>query len=109
MGGQVGLGATDTSNVASKPATGYVKLIIEWKTNTGTWSLDPTNSTKTESYQSLFEGFGGQVVMNSFIAVPTWSRGVRIKMQARNLPAGGSGSNSRKATRYGFFALAAKR
>ena len=109
LSGQVAMGGADTSGNGSKAATAYVKLIIEWRNSAGGYTQDVSLSNSTDAYQSLAQGYGGQVVTNTLVAVPTNSYGVRIKMQARNQAFPSSGSNSRVASRYGFFAVAAKR
>ena len=84
-------------------------MIIEWRNSVGGYAQDVALSNSTQAYQSLFEGYGGQVVTNTIVAVPSTSYGVRIKIQARNQAFPTSGSNNRKATGYGFFSVAAKR
>ena len=109
LGGQVGMQGADTSNAESKAATVSVKLIIEWRNSGGGYTADTTNSNLTIASQSFGVGYGGQVVTTSFVAVPSTSYGVRIKMQATNQSFPSSGSNNRRASSYGFFAVAAKR
>ena len=109
ISGQIAMGGADISNVGSKAATAFIKMIIEWRNSVGGYAQDVALSNSTQAYQSLFEGYGGQVVTNTIVAVPSTSYGVRIKIQARNQAFPTSGSNNRKATGYGFFSVAAKR
>ena len=109
LSGQAGFNGNDTSGTQSRPATAYVRFYIQWATNTGSYSYNSTNTNQTEAVESMAQDFGGQCVSTNRIAVPSWSRGVQIKVQARNVSVAGTGSTSRAATRYGYFAMAAKR
>ena len=109
--GNVQFVGTNTSNQTSRPATAGIRFVWDWKTNLGAWSPAGTNEyNKTVGQQSLAQTFGGQAVSTTKIDVPSWSRGMRIRIQARNNSNyGGSGSTSRKLTGYGYFIVAAKR
>jgi len=109
IGAQVGYLGEDAGGTQSKPGTGYVRVDLQWKTNTGTWQADGTNSNKTIASQSFAQDFGGQAVSTTFIEPPSWTRGVRLKIQGRNDAVPGTGSNDRKAHQYGFFGVAAKK
>ena len=109
LAGHVQYQGTDTSGSSSRPATGYIRFAWDWRTNTGTYTAG-TNFNSTIGVQSLAQGFGGSAVSTTKIDVPTWSRGMRIRIQGRNEATfGGSGSTSREVSRYGFSILASKR
>ena len=99
----------DISNVSSKAATVSIKIIIEWRNSAGGYAQDVSLSNSTVASQSFAEGYGGQIVTTNFIAVPTNSYGVRMKMQVKNQSFPSSGSSNRRAHQFGFFAMAAKR
>jgi len=109
--GNVQFVGTNTFNQTSRPATAGIRFAWDWKTNQGTWSsAGDSQYNKTIGQQSLAQTFGGQAVSTAKIDVPSWSRGMRIRIQARNNSNyGGSGSTSRKLTGYGYFIVAAKR
>ena len=109
--GNVQFVGTNTVNQTSRPATAGIRFAWDWKTNQGAWSPAGTSQyNKTIGQQSLAQTFGGQAVSTTKIDVPSWSRGMRIRIQARNdSNYGGSGSTSRKLTGYGYFIVAAKR
>lgn len=110
LSGHISLMGGDTSGSSSKPATASCRFAWDWKTTTGGWSTGPGGFNDTIGYQSLAEGFGGQAVSTAKIDVPTWSRGMRIIIQAKNdANYGGNGSTTRRCSGYAFFALAAKR
>ncbi|MEL0014036.1 MAG: hypothetical protein VW715_02430 [Rhodospirillales bacterium] len=107
VGGQVGYVGTDSGGRVSGAATAYVRLRIEWYSNNGTWVYSSSASNETMAVQSMQESYGGQAVTTAKIDVPTWSRGARLRIQGRNERY--SGHYLRMATRYSFFAMAAKR
>ena len=111
VAGQAGFLGGDTSGTTSDFATGVVKFIIEFRNNQGTYTEITSSSISTIAYQSFRAGFGGQVTSTNHIDVPSWSRGARVKMQARNdlYFSNSSYSSSRKVDKYGFFVLGAKR
>ena len=109
LGGQAGMTGADISNVSSKAATVSIKIIIEWRNSAGGYAQDVSLSNSTVASQSFAEGYGGQIVTTNFIAVPTNSYGVRMKMQVKNQSFPSSGSSNRRAHQFGFFAMAAKR
>ena len=109
--GNVQFVGTNTLNQTSRPATAGIRFAWDWKTNLGGWSpAGVSEYNKTIGQQSLAQTFGGQAVSTAKVNVPSWSRGMRIRIQARNDASfGGSGSTSRKLTGYGYFVVAAKR
>ena len=109
IGAQVGYLGNDVGGTASKPATGYVKVIVQYKSSAGNWVDNAAATNATIATQSFFQDYGGQVVSTSFISPPSWSRGVQMKVQGRNDSYPGSGSDNRKAHQYGFFGVAAKK
>lgn len=109
LAGHVQYLGEDTFGSSSRPATAYIRFAWDWRTSTGTYTTG-TNFNSTIGVQSLAQGFGGSAVSTTKIDVPTWSRGMRIRIQGRNEATfGGSGSTSREVSRYGFSILASKR
>jgi hypothetical protein len=98
---------TNTSNQASGNATAYVKMTIEWRSNTGSY-INNNDGDSTIGVSSLRKTFGGAAVSTSYIAVPSWSRGARVRIQGRNEHYS-DGATTRKASKYGYFVLASKR
>jgi hypothetical protein len=99
---------TNTSLQASGNATAYVKMTIEWRTNTGTYILSTSDGDKTIGVTSVRKTFGGAAVSTTFLTPPSWSRGARMRIQGRNEHYS-DGATTRKASKYGYFVLAAKR
>lgn len=108
IGAMVQYVGTNTSNQASGNATAYVKMTIEWRTNTGSYSLSTSDGDKTIGVASLRKTFGGSAVSTTYIAPPSWSRGLRVRIQGRNVHYS-DGATTREASKYGYFVLAAKR
>ena len=90
------------------PGTIGVKVLIEWYTQQGTWTVGGnTYSDSTRSWSSCADGYGGCVVSNTNVIPPTWTFGMRTRICGLNRPAQANGT--REATRYGYFCLGAKR
>ena len=111
IAGQAGFLGGNIYGTTSDFATGVVKFIVEFLNNQGTYTEITSSSIATLAYQSFRAGFGGQVTSTNHVAVPSWSRGARIKMQARNdvYPSNNSYSSARKVDKYGFFVLGSKK
>lgn len=109
IGAAVGYEGEATNGQDSGNATAYVKMTIEWRTNDGSYSLNTTAGNSTIGVQSLRATYGGAAVSTTFLVPPTWSRGMRVRIQGRNEHFGGGQTSLRKASRYGYFVLAAKR
>jgi hypothetical protein len=107
VGGQVGYVGGDMGGNVAGAATAYARLKIEFYSNQGEWVFNNNATIQTAAVQSMQEGYGGQAVTTAKIDVPTWSRGARLLIQGRNERY--SGWYLRMATRYSFFAMAAKR
>ena len=99
---------TNTSNQASGNATAYVKMTIEWRANDGSYVLSTADGNKTIGVTSLRKTFGGAAVSTAYIVPPSWSRGLRVRIQGRNQHFN-DGATTRKASKYGYFVMAAKR
>lgn len=107
VGGQVGYVGGDMGGRVSGAATVYARLKIEFYNNQGEWVYNTNATNQTTAVQSMQEAYGGQAVTTAKIDVPTWSRGARLLIQGRNERY--TGHYLRMATRYSFFAMAAKR
>ena len=108
IGGHVQYVGEDIYGTKSRPATAYIKFVWDWRTNTGTYTAG-SGFNSTIGVQSLAQDYGGSAVSITKIDVPTWSRGMRIRIQGRNEAFAGSGSASREVTGYGYSVLASKR
>jgi hypothetical protein len=107
VGGQVGYVGGDMGGNVAGAATVYARLKIEFYNNQGEWVYNAAATRQTTAVQSMQESYGGQAVTTAKVDVPTWSRGARLLIQGRNERY--SGHYLRMATRYSFFAMAAKR
>lgn len=107
VGGQVGYVGGDMGGNVAGAATVYARLKIEFYNIQGEWVYNNNATIQTTAVQSMQEAYGGQAVTTAKIDVPTWSRGARLLIQGRNERY--SGWYLRMATRYSFFAMAAKR
>lgn len=108
IGAMVQYVGTNTSNQASGNATAYVKMTIEYRNSSGSYILSTADGNKTIGVTSLRSTFGGAAVSTAYITPPSWSRGLRVRIQGRNEHFS-NGATTRKASKYGYFVLAAKR
>ena len=108
IGAMVQYVGANTSNQASGNATAYVKMTIEWRNSSGVYSLNTSDGDKTIGVNSLRKTFGGAAVSTTFLTPPSGSRGLRVRIQGRNQHVS-EGNAFRKASKYGYFVLAAKR
>jgi len=99
---------TNTSNQSSGNATAYVKMTIEWRNSSGGYTLNTADGGKTIGVTSVRKTFGGAAVSTAYLTPPSWSRGLRVRIQGRNEHFS-DGATTRKASKYGYFVLAAKR